>query len=220
MMPKDFDRKKGFKKGVDLEESRRRREETTLQIRKTKKEDRLNKRRQQNPTFDTNGGAGGAMNMGMGAALPQTKLENLPQMVAGVMGNDATVQTEYTTQFRRLLSIEKNPPIQQVIDSGVVPRFIEFLQRDDSPALQFEAAWALTNIASGTSDNTQVVIEYGAVPIFVRLLSSPNDDVREQAVWALGNIAGDSPHAVISYLNAELCSLSWGSSRHSLKCQC
>jgi importin subunit alpha-1 len=34
----------------------------------------------------------------------------------------------------------------------------------------------------------------GAVPIFCRLLMSPNDDVREQAVWALGNIAGDSPH--------------------------
>jgi HEAT repeat protein len=114
-------------------------------------------------------------------------------MVEGVMGNDPQVQTECTTQFRRLLSIEKNPPIQQVIESGVIPRFVEFLQRDDNPALQFEAAWALTNIASGTSEHTKVVMEVGAVPIFVRLLMSPNDDVREQAVWALGNIAGDSP---------------------------
>merc|ERR1719419_984019 len=32
----------------------------------------------------------------------------------------------------------------------------------------------------------------GAVPIFISLLASASDDVREQAVWALGNIAGDS----------------------------
>ena len=127
------------------------------------------------------------------AAVNASKLEQLPAMVQGVMGNDPAVQTECTTQFRRLLSIEKNPPIQQVIDAQVVPRFVEFLQRDDNPALQFEAAWALTNIASGTSEHTKVVMEVGAVPIFVRLLMSPNDDVREQAVWALGNIAGDSP---------------------------
>ena len=43
------------------------------------------------------------------------------------------------------------------------------------------------------ADHARVVIEGGAVPIFCRLLSSPNKDVREQAVWALGNIAGDSP---------------------------
>lgn len=170
-----------LKPTIDASEKTRQREMEAAQIRKKNKDEILQKRRKD----------GGISDSKMDDNLRE-KMANLKQLAESLRSMDVNVQMEATVSFRKLLSMERNPPIDQVIETGVVPIFVQFLTRVDQPHLQFEAAWALTNIASGTTDHTKLVIDAGSVPIFVQLLASPVEEVREQSVWALGNIAGDS----------------------------
>lgn len=71
---------------------------------------------------------------------------------------DITFKLLSLVGLRRLLSIEDNPPIQAVIDANLIPVFIQLLHHQ-IPKFQFEAAWCLTNIASGTSDHVSNLIE-------------------------------------------------------------
>lgn len=164
-----------------------------MRLRKDKKEDSIAKKRnmkdEEDFTLDedkpeTNSSSSSTSNN------RSYTISDIPELMAGIQ-NSANLpqQIQCLRGFRRLLSIEKNPPVQECIDIGAVPMFVEFLQRQDSMELQFESAWALTNIAS--TDRTKLVVECGAVPYLVQLLSSENADIREQCAWCLGNVAGD-----------------------------
>ena len=59
-----------------------------------------------------------------------------------------------------------------------------------SPSLQFEAAWVLTN---KTSKTTQRAPEFRAVPYLRELIESDDQDVCDQALWALGCVIGQYP---------------------------
>ncbi|KAH9490909.1 Importin subunit alpha-1 [Bulinus truncatus] len=170
-------------KGKDIEDLRRRRVETSVEIRKQKKEETLLKRR----------------NVDLSDDEPTSPLQEqnrptvmtMSEIIANIKSSDSQAVLNATQSVRKLLSKEKNPPIDRVIEAGLVEKLVKFLDCNDKPSLQFEAAWALTNIASGTSEQTQAVVRAGAVPHFIRLLGAPSMNLVEQCIWALGNIAGD-----------------------------
>jgi len=174
-------------KGRDGDEMRRRRNETSVELRKARKDDQLTKRRNLAEIEEPTSPLKDTTNGNKPVQMP------MDEIIAGIHGNEPDVQFTCTQAARKLLSRERQPPIGDIIQAGVIPRLVEFLNYTDRPDIQFEAAWALTNVASGTSEQTKCVVSAGAVVPFIALLSSKQTNVAEQAVWAVGNIAGDGP---------------------------
>lgn len=119
-----------------------------------------------------------------------TDLPTLKEIISKSASPNDEALIDSVRAVRRMLSVEKNPPVLAVIKSGLLPYFSKFLLCTENPGLQFEAAWALTNVAS--TQHTDYVVEAGAVDPLVMCLRSADPNVREQAGWCIGNIAGDS----------------------------
>lgn len=114
-------------------------------------------------------------------------------MVQNIMASDAVVKKHSVIMFRKLLAHENiHPHLDKIVESGVVRPVMELLSSEDPemqvcgtihPLMvqQFESAWILTNIAAGTSAQTAVVVELGAIPLLITLLSSTAyNEIKEQ----------------------------------------
>ena len=126
------------------------------------------------------------------ANIPSAQLENLPEYIANLTSDSEPYKLSGARAIRKLLADPDGAPIRQVIDAGALPLLVECIGQafNSHPKLQFEAAWALTNIASGDSQSTNLVAE-ASLDRVVGLLHSTSNEVVDQAVWCLGNVAGD-----------------------------
>ncbi|CAM9795651.1 unnamed protein product, partial [Choristocarpus tenellus] len=193
-------KRQDLKKGHDSTDLRRRRGETTVNLRKLKKEQGLAKRR--NTASILSGPEEEPLKTRNNCPVaPRVyTVRDIPSLAQALTSPVHDVRTDAARGLRKLLSREGNPPVEEVIRSGAMPLLVKYLDENDNTDLQFETAWALTNIASTTK--TQVVVDQGAVPALVRNLRHHNPELREQCAWCLGNIAGDS----VDLRNSVLCS--------------
>jgi importin subunit alpha-6/7 len=187
-------RRATFKATVSAEQAQQGRARDLNAIRKQKKEDAARQKRQVVAGAGTPAASAAAAPPAPLAPVDPAQLSaELRAVLAALVSPDPSTQLQGTMECRKILSRPDKPPIDEVVRSGAVGVLTAFLRRDDAPLLQLNAAWALTNVASGTTQHTQAVVQAGAVPLFVGLLASRDCAVREQACWALGNIAGDTP---------------------------
>ncbi|EOA14617.1 hypothetical protein CARUB_v10027875mg [Capsella rubella] len=117
---------------------------------------------------------------------PEAKKEVDKEMIAGVFSDDPSIQFKYASMFNA-----QKRPVDKIVNSGNVPRYAEFLKMEDSFKLQCVAASILRHVSE---KNTKVLIDHGAVQIFVHLLAGATDDyyLHFQVMRALGNVASAS----------------------------
>jgi hypothetical protein len=178
-------RRKTFKKGVDADDARRRREDENVQLRKAKRDEQLSKKRLMRDDAENTENEPVNVNLSLdpGMAAAAAKLKD--------PATDTQTRLAVVTEIRKQLSRAKSPPIQEAINAVICPLAVQYLGSDNAK-LQFEASWVLTNIASGESHQTQAVVDAGGLPAFLEILRTGDVETKEQVVWAMANIAGDS----------------------------
>ena len=111
-----------------------------------------------------------------------------------------------TEMIRRIISLSDNPPVDELISTGLVPHIIKLIEYEyfQYEKLMNESAWILANIASAKSDNVNYLIQNGVAQKALNLLDHESEEVKDNAIWILANIAGDSYANRDALINMEI----------------
>ena len=188
-------RKKIFKQGIDPDAARRRREDMSCQIRKNLRENKLNKRRCELSNLTKPNKPNEPSDLTKLNKLNLTKPTKPLDLtfIKNIYSNDPT-KAYNAIKYIRKYSINNNTDqyILNILNSGVVPKLLNFLTYSKYPKHQFQAAWTLTNILSGSSHIVIPIIEKTPIISYMmELIKSQNIKVRDQAIWCISNIVGE-----------------------------
>jgi importin subunit alpha-1 len=70
--------------------------------------------------------------------------------------------------------------------------------------VQTPALRSVGNIVTGNDVQTQVIINCGALPALLSLLSSPKEAIRKEACWTISNVTAGNCNQIQSVIDANL----------------
>jgi hypothetical protein len=81
------------------------------------------------------------------------------------------------------------------LDTGVLPRIVELLGSTDE-IVQAAALRTVGNIATGSRDQTQQVLNANVLPKLYPMLKHEDKDIIKETCWLISNIAAESEHEI------------------------
>lgn len=87
-----------------------------------------------------------------------------------------------------------------VIKTEVVLQFVKLLGATELPIMT-PTLRAIGNIVTGTDEQTQVVIDAGALAIFPSLLTNSKTNIQKEATWTMSNITAGRQDQIQQVVN-------------------
>lgn len=96
--------------------------------------------------------------------------------------------------LRKAMSYDCDPPLEDLVDCGVVPHIMKVLDEDafGNSDLMIECTWIIANLASGASEHVDYLLDYDIIDKALMLMNYPSEEVNENVMWILANISGDT----------------------------
>uniref|UniRef100_A0A1X7TZR6 IBB domain-containing protein n=1 Tax=Amphimedon queenslandica TaxID=400682 RepID=A0A1X7TZR6_AMPQE len=164
-------------KGLDAEELRRRRETEEIQLRKSKRDEEFSKRRNISTMSESPFGVSGEQRF-----FEDTPLEIIAR---SVYSDNIDEQYQAISHIRKLISVEEDPPISDVIRIGVVPKLIQNLDHSLPPAIQAQCCWTLSNFCRGKTPPPNDAIVFKCLPFLPQLIYCEEAEILSDVCWSI-----------------------------------
>lgn len=125
------------------------------------------------------------------AANEAPEPHNFRKFMAELRDSDIKVVTRALVKIRVIYTkVEGNFNDELIGYDGITP-ILDFLQNFMYPHLQAEAAWIVSNVSAGSSDDTHALMNKGVLGALQKGLHCPFEEVVLHLLYVLGNISAD-----------------------------
>jgi len=105
-------------------------------------------------------------------------LEEFTKLKTLLLDGTENEKFEAITKIRKASSIENQPPLDLIRKSEVVPILMAFHKDQTLPETVLQdILWTLTNVASGSSEDTNYIVKLNGMEYFIEFLQHPSENI-------------------------------------------